>query len=817
MSFKIGSGVKSPHRGSETGRKLLASVLAVTLFAAPLTARAQTPQTRPTTRAASAIPPELAGRMVEEVRLIGKPRPLGSDVQAAIVHQVRTREGEKFEPVTVEGDYQRIYGLKKFANVEARVEPTATGVIVIFEMTEQSQIKEIRFKGNETVETKTLQEAINLKAGEAIDSFRLSLAKDSIQHIYEGKNYPFTHVEIDQEELNKSGILTFNVVEGQKVRVRKVLILGNKTFSDSRVKDEIKTKSWFPFFVPGTYDPEQLEQDIASIRLFYEHHGFFDVRVGRKTVVSPDQSELMIEFLVEEGQRYTVERVSFKTNPTVSEAELRKNLKLIEGRVFDNDLLDRDKREIVKAYSPFGFIYVANELNPDPDYFSITPRQYFKKETGKVELVYDIHEGKQFRLGRVIVKGNGKTQDKVVLREMRVTPGQLYNSDEVQRAQDRIRATGLFMAATITPIKTNPESDEMRDLLVEVSEGQTAKLNFGAGITSNSGVLGEISYEQKNFDITNVPSSTSELFSKGAFVGAGQTFRASLEPGTQLSRARIDFIEPYIFDQPYSLGVSAYLSQRLREDWTESRIGGRVSLGKRFDDIWSGRVALRGEDVRIDSINNEELRAPEVLALEGHSTVTSATLEVKRNTTNSPILPSRGTVTTVGWEHVGALGGDFDFDKITAGWDYYTTVYEDLLDRKTIVMLRADAGYITGESPFFEKFYGGGIGSVRGFRYRGISPRSGIANDPIGGDFSLTGTAELSFPLAGDVLRGVLFTDAGTVEKDFQINTIRSSVGFGFRLILPFFGQIPIAVDFGFPITKDNQDDRRIFSFSLSF
>ena len=161
------------------------------------------------------------------------------------------------------------------------------------------------------------------------------------------------------------------------------------------------------------------------------------------------------------------------------------------------------------------------------------------------------------------------------------------------------------------------------------------------------------------------------------------------------------------------------------------------------------------------------------------------------------------------------MGGDFDFDKLTASWDRYFTVYEDLLDRKTIVAVRSDAGYIGGGAPFFERFYGGGLGSVRGFRYRGISPRSGIDDDPIGGDFNLTTSVELSFPIAGDVLRGVLFTDAGTVEEDLAIHKIRSSVGFGFRLTLPIFRQLPIAVDFGFPVTKDDQDDVRIFSFSL--
>jgi outer membrane protein assembly factor BamA len=171
----------------------------------------------------------------------------------------------------------------------------------------------------------------------------------------------------------------------------------------------------------------------------------------------------------------------------------------------------------------------------------------------------------------------------------------------------------------------------------------------------------------------------------------------------------------------------------------------------------------------------------------------------------------------VGYEHVGAFGGEYTFDKVTADASVFYTLKEDLLDRKTILSFRGRSGYIFGNAPFFEEFYGGGGGSVRGFRYRGISPRSGPENDPIGGAFTLTGTAEVGFPLFGEALRGVVFADAGTIESNLRIGTLRSSVGFGVRLTLPIFGQVPIALDFGIPLTKDRTDDKQLISFSLGF
>lgn len=800
--------------------KFHSAILLATLLFAPTRVSAQQPRptAAPATRSLSAVPPEMIGRTVEQVKIISRARPLTSAEQAQVLAQIRTREGDKFEPTTVEGDYQRVYGLRKFSNVEARFEPTATGVIVIFELTQQNLIKELRFKGNESLDTQTLQNATNLKPGEAIDSFRLSLAKEAIQRAYQSKNFPYARVDIDMDQLSKSGIVLFSIVEGPKVKVRNVVIRGNKSFTDNKIKEQIKTKPSFLFFSSGAFDPDQIESDVAGIRQYYESHGFFDARVGRKLVVSPDQKELQIEFLIDEGRRYVVDRITFHGNhdERVTEDMLRKDLKMTEGRFYNADLVKRDIRQIIKAYSPFGYIYIPPEPNPDPDYLHIHDERLFKKEPGKVELVYDIHEGKTFKLGRVLVKGNSRTQDKVIERELRVAPGQLYNSDELQRANERLRATGYFTGVTITPIHTNPDTEDTRDLLIEVAEARTARFIIGAAVSSNSGIAGDLTYEQRNFDITNWPGSFSELFTDRAFTGAGQTLRISLQPGTELTRARVDFIDPYIFDQPYAFSSSVYLSQRLRQDWAENRVGGQLALAKRFNDKWSARLSLRAEEVEIDHIDNEELRAPEILELAGHNSITSVGLQVKRNTTNVPILPYQGTVTTAAWEHAGALGGEFNFDKLTLSFDYYTTVYEDLLDRRTILAVRADSGYISGDAPFFERFYLGGVGSVRGFRFRGISPRSGIDDDAIGGDFMAAGTVELNFPLAAELLRGVLFFDAGTVNRELEVGTIRTSVGFGFRLTLPFFGQVPIALDFGFPLTTDEHDETRFFSFSLS-
>lgn len=752
----------------------------------------------------------LAGRTVERVEVRGNQTiPTGT-----ILNTVRTRVGDALDPLTVQEDYQRIYELRRFGNVEAQIQPTETGVVVAFIVSEQKTLKSVQFRGNTAIDTQTLSNSITIRPNESIDNFRISLAKRAIQQMYLSKNYPLTQVNVDSQALSERGELIFVISEGPNVKIRNIDFVGNKSFPEGTLKRRIQARTYIPIARPGTLNEEALDDDAASVRDFYRSKGFFDARVGRRMIFSPDQSEVQVEFLVDEGPRYVVEKVTFQGNTSLTEAQLREKLRLVEGMPFDRETRDADVRKMVDAYAPFGFI-VSEPTDNDPDYLRIESQQRFRANPGTIELVYTIDEGKPFKLGAISVAGNTRTQDKVVLREFRnFAPGKLFDATTIRDATARLRNLGLFDRVKVTPVGEQPDE---RDLVVEVEEAKTATLNFGAGVNSNGGVSGNITYTQRNFDITNFPKSFRDVFDESAFVGAGQNFRATFEPGTIATNASIRWTEPYLFDQPYSFTGEAYLRNRRREDYLDQRFGGRATLGRRFDEIYSASLGARLESVQIHDIEDEPARAFEILEEEGRHPLTSLTLSGRRDTTNPGPMPYRGTTSQVAWESFGALGGDYTFQKFTASFDFYHELHADLLDRKTILAIHADTGYIAGDSPFFERFYGGGIGSVRGFAFRGISPRSGPDEDRVGGEFSLTGSAEVSFPLVSDQLRGVVFTDIGTVESELELGTIRSSVGAGFRITLPLMGQVPIAIDFAYPITKDDQDDTQLISFSLGF
>jgi outer membrane protein insertion porin family len=225
----------------------------------------------------------------------------------------------------------------------------------------------------------------------------------------------------------------------------------------------------------------------------------------------------------------------------------------------------------------------------------------------------------------------------------------------------------------------------------------------------------------------------------------------------------------------------------------------------------AGEVAPNGKiETRLESS-----RAPEVLNLAGHSTITNIGFDLRRDTTNHGPITYTGTNSHFSYQAYGALGGQFYFNRVNLGYGVYHSLGQDLLGRRTVLSLNVDGGYIFGDAPFYERYYGGGIGSIRGFEYRGVGPRDGYDHDPVGGDLNLDSTLQVSYPIYSDSLRGVVFTDVGTVEQGIEIHRMRASVGFGVRLVLPFLGQAPLALDFAIPYSKEPLDETQYFSFQF--
>lgn len=520
------------------------------------------------------------------------------------------------------------------------------------------------------------------------------------------------------------------------------------------------------------------------------------MRVSYRRELSDDGRDLTIIFAIDEGTPYTIEAIEYTGNNTLTTEELLDLMASRMGERVDRPKVDADVRVIRDRYGELGYIYAG-----------VRAVRVFSQIPGFVRITMEIHEGEQFCVGQVVVRGNTRTKDKVVRRELNLyPPDDLFDLTEAREAERRLRETRVFNSARVYPVGDAPG---IRDAVIDVEEAEKAgDFLFGFGVTSNSGLVGNVVLDLQNFDLFDWPRSWSELAKFRAFFGGGQHLRLELQPGTEVNRFRIDFTEPYLFDKPLRFGLSGYLFERGRDGYDERRGGGRVSFGKRFErgwmHGWSGGLALRVESVAIDDV--DIFASSDIRDDEGSNLITSLKGTLVRDRTDSRFVPTTGDRLRIGYEQFGLLGGDYTFGRLTADYSWYKTVRTDLLERKSVLQLRAEGGAILGDAPVFERFYAGGTGSIRGFEFRGVGPRDGLDDNSIGGDFLILLGGEYSFPLIGENVRGLFFVDTGAVGSGSWV----ASIGTGVRFTIDIFGPIPLELGLAIPVVSGPDDEEQI-------
>jgi outer membrane protein insertion porin family len=350
------------------------------------------------------------------------------------------------------------------------------------------------------------------------------------------------------------------------------------------------------------------------------------------------------------------------------------------------------------------------------------------------------------------------------------------------------------------------------DLEAVVTEAQTGRLMFGVGVNSNAGLIGNIVIDEQNFDITRWPSSWYDFTSGQAWRGAGQRFRVEAAPGTQVSRYVVSFSEPYLFDSPVSFSVAGSYYQRFFRDWREERVSGRWGLGYQFPfrPDMSVTTGLRLEEVEVSEPRTPT--PPELAEVLGHNTVVGFRVGLVHDTRDSPFMPTEGFMTNYEFEQV---VGSFSYPRFTAEASRYFTLHQrpDGSGRH-VFKVGGEFGISGEDTPIYDHFFAGGFNTLRGFRFRGASPRSlGVV---VGGELQLLGTTEYMFPItADDMLRGVVFADFGTVEREIDLNSdnFRLAPGLGLRIQVPALGPAPLAFDFAFPILEAPGDENQVFAF----
>jgi outer membrane protein insertion porin family len=597
-------------------------------------------------------------------------------------------------------------------------------------------------------------------------------------------------------------------------------------------------------FRKGQLDEDKLDTDIGNLISFYRDRGFLDVRADRIIQPAPNGREAIITYVIEEGPLYTLRSVRIDTlttggEPILSRDQIAGLVRIKAGDVHSIRLLDESVQTVTDAYGQMGYagVQVGRVERRDPN-------------QPVVDLIFIIDEGPRSRVGEVVIQGNDLTRQEVVRRQIELRPMRPLDTTAITRTERQLRRLRLFNerpgGIRITPLDpgvefysevwnenraapanaeigapadltlANPE--QYRDVLVEVEETNTGEFNFGGAVSSDAGLVGRIALIQRNFDIRDTPDSPGELFSGRAFRGGGQTFQLELLPGDRVETYSISLTEPYLFESDYSGTAQLIYRNRDFDEFDEERYGTRLGLGRRFGTRWTGNLRFRAESVELSDIQPD--RPTDIFDVADQNTIIGFRTSLERSTVDSIFRPTRGSRTRFSVEQV---VGDFTFTNFNARHTVFVPVREDYLGRSTILSLTGEIGYIpqgNDETPTYERYYMGGQ-SFRGFDFRTVSPK-GIRNDngqpsddPVGGSWLFFLGVEVQQPIYEEVLSVVFFVDSGTVTDDPGLDDYRLSIGTGLRLFIPQLSPAPLAFDFGFPLLKEDDDEERLFTFSV--
>ncbi len=790
------------------------------------------------------------GRLIRQIQVVrpvpdgtGTREPVSEEVERLVRNQVRSEEGRPYRHQTVEDDIARLTKLGRFHNVAAFVQDQTDGTVTLaFVVTEQPIIRDVQSVGNRLLSDIEIIEAVNQLVGTPVDRFQLDRACRQIEDLYRRKGYYLATVTVDETALKETGTLILRVREGARIKVTDIRFEGNRSFMARELKQQIRTKRNFPLWETGPLDDDVLAEDVGAIVQFYRDRGYLDVRVDRKYQLSPDNREAIVTFLIEEGPVYTLRgiRVRYRDARTVeqyktevlkdpvarvdhltpeqarqvgagvfSEDQVLGLMNIKPGGVYGIRDVERGVKAIEEAYGRMGYTDARVDQR----------REIRSVERPEVDLLLFVVEGDRYLTGEHIIRGNTITRQSVILREIQARPGRPLDESALEESKKRLEQLQIFKTGSISYALQVPDETGSRDVLWEVEETNTGSVTFGVGVSSDSGIIGQLGMRQSNFDLFRPPRSFEEAVTGRGFRGAGQTFSVDLMPGNEQQNYSVSLLEPHLFETDLSGRATGFYATRDYEEYDEERYGGRLGIGRRFGSRLVANLGFRGEWVALSDI---EADAPaDYFASAERRLVNGLEFRLGRTTTDRLIVPTRGTRMSAAVEQVGLFDDEVSFTRFSADYAAYYTLNETFSGLKTVLSFNVKADWIpqdASEVPVYERFFLGGR-TLRGLEFRTVSPRgfqlNGLpAEDPIGGTWSFFAGVELQQPVH-EVVALAFFVDTGTVTNDPGFDDYRITAGAGLRLSIPGLTQIPLAFDFAFPIMREDTDEERVFTFTL--
>lgn len=722
---------------------------------------------------------------------------------AAILNVITIKAGDTLRTDKTDTDLREIYKLGHFQDVQVFVEQTDKGSVLTYAVLEKPVVREIKYEGNKELTVDKLKETLEFRQHAVLSTKDLNKSVAKMKKLYGDEGYYLAEVEAVVERTTATDLaVTFKIKEGDRILIRSIRFDGAKAFTESKLRGLMETKEkWFLSWLTGagTYKEEVLKNDAQLLTEHYLNNGYINVRVGEPAVRLTDKRDaLEVSIGITEGDQYRVGEIGFKGELLEPAADLRSKLKTMPGEVFSRALLRADIGTLTDVYGDKGYAFA-----------NVNPVSKADQEKKLVSLTFDMEKGELVYIERISISGNPKTRDKVVRREMRILEGELFNGTGMRRSKQNLMNLGYFEEVNIATAKGS--AGNKLNVSVDVKEKPTGTFSVGGGYSSLDGFIGQGSVQQANF------------------LGLGLKANASASIGGKSQTYSLGLTDPHFLDSKWSLGGDIYRTERDYSDYSRRLLGGDIKSSYPINDFVGVFLMYKYEIKDIYKVNEVLRLADPQNYTPGTTTTSSIYSSITRNTTDYRLDPSSGMVNMFSLEFAG-LGGDNRFARYITEHTYFQTLYKKLVGSTKLTL-----GYVQevgSKVPIDEKFYLGGISSLRGYKARSVSPmvtskdlvppsvlyENNIYH--IGGNSEVYGNTELTFPVIPEVgVKMVVFFDYGNSFDNGKVrpsgyDLLQTSYGAGIRWASPIG---PLRLEYGIPLNpRQGIDDKSgRFEFSI--
>jgi outer membrane protein insertion porin family len=700
--------------------------------------------------------------------------------EAVILGKIQTKIGTAFNPSQLTEDLRAVFALGFFDDVQVKVEDFEGGVKVTFVVMERPFVRDVDFVGNRKITTEELQDKIDLKLGSVYNPVEVQKAREKLQDHYESEGYFEVQITPVVEKFADGDVkVVFNINEGRRMTIDRIVIRGNKGLSDRQIKKALATTEREYWILRGKLVRQRLDEDVERILALYNDHGYIQARVeGSDITVDRQKARVTLTFTVVEGPQYLVDQVKITGVTLFPEREVRRLVTLKAGDVYSRSKLRETVREITDLYSTIGRAAA-----------DVVPKTEQNPATARVALTIEITEGPEVYVERINISGNLRSQDKILRREIPMAEGELFTLQKLQRARQRLLNLGYFEKVEVG---TKPGSDTSKIVVnVDVTERPTGIFSIGGGYSSVDEFVATFDLAQRNF------------------LGRGWEASLRIRAGSRSQQGIISFTEPWLFDRPLSAGFDIFNIRREFTEYDYDSLGGGLRLSHPFAEYWRWHTGYRLTQDEISDLT--EVASSALRDEEGTRITSLVSGSLTRDSRDSVLAPTRGGLTSVSLD-VAGFGGDSRYIKTVASTAYFQPIWFG-----HVLSGRLEGGYGLGWAdeplPLFERFYLGGPNSIRGFKFRRLSPVD-EAGTRIGGTSEILANAEYIIPLPFGV-RLAAFFDIGNVYgfgTRFDPTETREAAGVGFRWMSPFG---PIRIEYGVKLDRRKGEDFGALHFSV--